>query len=120
MLYLKQHQHLPPPKSYTRGGYHTLLDNESILHDMHIYLAAQSLGTVSPCMLCHHVNDIILLALQINGKKVESTAQCWLKFRLGYECKEAHKGIYVDGHKCLDVIKERDMFINEQLNRYER
>ncbi len=80
----------------------------------------QSLGTVSPCALCHHVNDIILPALQIDGKIVKSTAQRWLKFRLGYECKEAHKGIYVDGHECLNVIKKRDVFINEQLNRYEQ
>ena len=97
-----------------------LLDNESILHDVCIYLAVQSLGTVSPRALCHHVNDIILPALQIDGKIIESTAQCWLKFRLGYECKEAHKGMYVDGHERPDVIKERDVFINEQLNKYER
>jgi hypothetical protein len=119
-LYLKQHKHLPPPKSYTQGGYRTLLDNEGVLHDVRVYLAAQSLGTVSPRVLCHHVNDIILPALRIDGKIVESTAQCWLKFRLGYECKEAHKGMYVDGHERLDVIKERDVFINEQLNKYER
>ncbi len=62
-LYLKQHQHLPPPKSYTWGGYRTLLDNESVLHDVRVYLAAQSLGTVSPHALCHYVNDIILPAL---------------------------------------------------------
>ena len=119
-LYLKQHKHLPPPRSYTRGGYRTLLDNEGVLHDVRMYLAAQSLGTVSPRALCHHVNDIILPALRIDGKIVESTAQRWLKFRLGYDCKEAHKGMYVDGHERPDVIKERDVFINEQLNKYER
>jgi hypothetical protein len=95
-----------------------LLDNEGILHDVRIYLAAQSLGTVSPCALCHHVNDIICPALRINGKIVKSTAQHWLKFRLGYDCKEAHKGMYVDRYKHLDVIKERDVFNNEQLNKY--
>jgi hypothetical protein len=120
MLYLKQHQHLPPPKSYTWGGYCTLLNNEGVLHDVCMYLIVQSLGTVSPHVLCHHVNnDIILPALGIDGKIVKSTAQCWLKFRLGYDCKEAHKGMYVDGHEHLDVIKERDVFINKQLNKYE-
>ncbi len=87
---------------------------------MHAYLAAQSLGTVSPHALCLHINNIILPALRINSKIIESIAQCWLKFRLGYECKEAHKGIYVDGHECLDVIKERNVFINKQLNRYKQ
>jgi hypothetical protein len=84
------------------------------------YLAVQSLGTVSPCALCHHVNDIILLALGIDGKIIESTAQCWLRFRLRYECKEAKKGMYVDGHKCLDVLKERNEFIDKLLNRYKQ
>ncbi len=97
-----------------------LLNNESILHDMCTYLTAQFLGTVSLRTLCLYVNDIILPALGIDGKIIESMAQHWLKFRLGYECKEAHKGIYVDGHECPDVIKERNTFINEQLNRYER
>ena len=48
----------------------------------------------------------------------ESTAQRWLKFRLGYECKEAKKGVYIDGHEHPDVIKEREAFI-EQIDKYE-
>ena len=119
-LYLIQHQHLPPPSLYAQNGYRTLLNNESILHDVCAYLAAQSLGTVSPRALCHHVNDIILLALGIDGKIIESTAQCWLRFRLGYECKEAKKGMYVDGYEHLDVLKERNEFIDKLLNRYEQ
>jgi len=42
---------------------------------MHVYLGVQSLGTISLRTLCHYVNDIILPALRINGKIVESTAQ---------------------------------------------
>ena len=87
---------------------------------MHTYLAAQSLGTVSPHVLCHHINGIILLALGIDGKIVKSTAQRWLKFRLGYECKEAKKGMYVDGHENPDVLKERSEFIDKLLNKYEQ
>ncbi len=96
-----------------------LLNNESILHNVRAYLAAQSLGTVSPRTFCLHVNNVILPALRINGKIVESMAQCWLKFRLGYECKEAHKGMYVDGHERLDIIKERTEFIDKLLSIYE-
>ena len=86
---------------------------------MRAYLAAQSLGTVSPRALCHHVNNVILLALQIDGKIVELTARHWLRFRLGYECKESKKGMYVDGHKRPDIIKERTDFIDKLLNKYE-
>jgi len=119
-LYLQQYHHFPPPKVYAQNGYRTLLNNESILHDVCAYLAAQSLGDVSPCTLCHHVNDIILPALGINRKIVESMARCWLRFRLGYECKESRKGMYVDGHEHPDVIKERSDFIDKLLNKYER
>ena len=86
---------------------------------MRVYLAAQSLGTVTPRTLCHHLNQIILPALQIQGMIVKSTAQRWLKLRLGYECKETEKGVYIDGHEHPDVIKEREVFLN-QLDRYER
>ena len=85
---------------------------------MRIYLAAQSLGSVCPWTLCLHVNDVILPALEIDTKISEMTAKQWLKLRLGYECKEAKKGIYIDGHECPDVIKEREVFI-AQINIYE-
>jgi len=118
-MYLRKHHHLPPRKEYTRHGQYSLLDNEAVLHDVRVYLAAQSLGTVTPRMLCHHVNQIILPALGIEATITESTAQRWLKYRLGYECKEARKGIYIDGHERPDVIKEREVFI-DQIDRYER
>jgi hypothetical protein len=65
------------------------------------------------------VNHIILPALEIQGLITKSTAQRWLKLKLGYECKEAKKGVYIDGHERLDVIREREVFI-EQLDRYEQ
>jgi hypothetical protein len=93
-------------------GHHTLLDNEVVLHDVHMYLAAQALGTVTPRRFCQHVNQVILPALEINGTISESTAQRWLRFKLGYQSKEARKGMYIDGHKHPDVIKERQEFVN--------
>jgi len=96
-----------------------LLNNEHILHDVRVYLAVQSLGTVSPHTLCHHVNDIILPALGIDSKIVKSTAQHWLKFRLGYECKEVKKGMDVDRHERPNILRERSEFIDKLLNKYE-
>jgi hypothetical protein len=118
-LYLLKHHHLPPRKEYTRHGQYSFLDNETVLHDVRVYLAAQSLGTVTPRTLYTHINQVILPALGIQATISESTARRWLKFRLGYECKEAKKGIYIDGHERPDVIKEREAFI-DQLDSYER
>jgi hypothetical protein len=84
------------------------------------YLAAQSLGTVTPQVFSQHVNGVILPTLGIDRTISESTAQQWLKFKLGYECKETKQGMYIDGHECLDVIKERDGFIGEIFNIYEQ
>ena len=118
-LYLLKHHCLPPHKEYTRHGQYSLLDNEAILHDVRVYLAAQSLGSVTPLTLCHHVNQVILPALGIQAAISESTAQRWLKLRLGYQCKEAKKGLYIDGHEHPDVIKEREGFI-EMINKYKQ
>jgi hypothetical protein len=57
--------------------------------------------------------------LGIDSMISESTAQWWLKFKLGYQSKEAKKGIYVDGHECPDVIKERQEFIHLIFDKYE-
>jgi hypothetical protein len=84
------------------------------------YLASQNLGTVAPWTFCHHVNTTILPTLDIKATITESTAQRWLRLKLSYECKESKKGMYVDGHKHPDVIKEREVFIRQIFNRYER
>jgi hypothetical protein len=118
-LYLLKHRHLSPQKSHSREGHHSLLDNESVLHDVCVYLASRDLGSITPRTFCQHINDIILPALGIQGSIVESTAQRWLKFRLGYQCKEAKRGIYIDGYERPDVIKERKKYIDD-LDRYER
>jgi hypothetical protein len=117
-LYLMKHRRLPLPMAYTRGGHHSLLDNEALLHDVRVYLAAQDLGTVTPLSLCQHINTVILPALEIEGTISEITARRWLKLRLGYECKETKKGIYIDGHERPDVIKERMEFL-ERLAHFE-
>jgi len=42
----------------------------------------------------------------------------WLK-KLGYECKDVKKGIYVDGHERPDVIQCREKFL-AQMEIYQR
>ena len=118
-LHLLQHGQLPPPKTFTWHGPHMLLDNETFLHNMCTYLTSQVLGSVTPWTFSQQVNSVILPALGINATISESTAQQWLKHKLGYESKEAKTGIYVDGHEHLDVIKERGKFIKQLFNKYE-
>lgn len=78
---------------------------------MHVYLTTQTLGTITPLALCQHLNTVILPALEIKGTIVEYTAQHWLKYKLRYVCKEAKKGVYIDGHEHPDVIKKRKEFL---------
>jgi len=107
--YLLCHLHLPLTKKGAKHGQYTLLDNESVLHSVRRYLAAQSLGTITPREFCHHVNKVILPALDLSKKKsciCERTAINWLK-KLGYTCKDVKKGVYHDGHECPDVIEAR-------------
>jgi len=75
---------------------------------------------VTPLNFCCHVNTVILPALRINATISESTALCWLKFKLGYQSKEAKKGVYVDGHERPDVIKEREGFLEKIFDKFEQ
>jgi hypothetical protein len=119
--YLLKHKRLPPTKAGAKHGQYTLLDNEAVLHGVRRYLAAQNLGTITPKLFCHHVNNTILPALDLTWKNVsicERTAVNWLK-KLGYSCKDVKKGVYHDGHKRPDVIKARKKFL-EQIAQYKR
>ena len=118
-LYLLRHRQLPPPKAFIWHGHQTLLDNESILHNVRTYLASQALGTITPLTFCQHVNNVILPALGIEATITKLTAQRWLRLKLGYKCKEAKKGVYMDGHERPDVIKEREEFIGKIFNKFE-
>ena len=62
----------------------------------------------------------ILPALGIKGAIADSTACQWLKSKLGYECKESRKGMYIDGHEHPDVVEERKKFIDQIFNKFER
>ncbi|KIO04208.1 hypothetical protein M404DRAFT_9302 [Pisolithus tinctorius Marx 270] len=59
------------------------------------------------------VNVVILPALGLDTTDhnlSEGTAQQWLR-KLGYELKEAKKGIYVDGHEQEDVVAYHKEFL---------
>ena len=119
-VYLHRHQRLPPLKANIKHGQYTLLDNEDVIHAVQNYLAAQQLGTITPFLLCCHVNKIILPTLTLTGRTTisECTAIQWLK-KLGYTCKDVQKGLYHEGHERPDVVDAQKNFL-EQMNQYER
>jgi hypothetical protein len=119
--YLLVHGRLPPSKESAHHGQYTLLDNEAVLHGVRRYLAAQNLGSITPQLLCRHVNKVIIPALDLTEKKSsisERTAINWLK-KLGYTCKDVKKGVYFDGHERPDVVEARKKFLAE-IAKYER
>jgi hypothetical protein len=74
-----------------------------------------------PHLLCHHVNEVILPALEMTGKNgsiTKCTAISWLK-KLGYICKDVKKGVYHGGHEHPDVV-EAQKKIMEERKKYER
>ena len=117
--FLLCHSHLPPSKAFKKGGQWTLLSNPDILQKIHVYLASQKLGTITSNLLCKHVNNDILPTLELTEKKAsicEHTAVNWLH-KLGYECKDVKKGIYVDSHERSDVVENQKKFL-EEMDRY--
>lgn len=64
------------------------------------------------------VNDTIIpsLGFDTDGHKIsEATACRWLA-KLGYELKEARKGVYIDGHEHDDVKAYRQEFLKQFLS----
>jgi hypothetical protein len=122
--YLVQHGRLPPSKRELLHGQFTLLDNPAIVQNIRTYLAAQTLGEITPLELCCHVNSTICPALGLSGTNAsisERTARNWLH-KLGYSFVETRKGLYFDGHERPDVLEARVKFLEimQGFERYDR
>lgn len=109
-----------PSQKENAHGHVMLLDNETVVQGVWAYLAAQALGSITPHLLCHHVNMVIVPALTSieNTTISEWTARNWLR-KLGYLCKDAQKGLYFDGHEREDVVEARRCFL-ERIEQYSR
>ena len=119
--YLIRYKRLPPTKAGAFRGQYSLLENNTIHQSVCVYLAVQKLGEITPKELCQHVNNVILPAMNLtrkDGSICEQTAIRWL-IKLGYPCKNVKKGLYHDGHKRPDVIKDHNIYI-DRLFGYER
>jgi hypothetical protein len=51
-----------------------------------------------------------LPSLDIDNTISKTTAVHWLK-KLGFKLSQVQKGVYVDGHECIDVVDARKKFI---------
>ncbi|KIJ43854.1 hypothetical protein M422DRAFT_169388, partial [Sphaerobolus stellatus SS14] len=112
-LYVLKYRKLPPSKSRTIVEQQSLLNNENIIHNLRSYLAILKIGEVTPHKFMQHINLIVLPSLGFTGPKVtisEVTAYRWLG-KLGYQNKEAKKGLFIDGHERADVIQSRMRYI---------
>ena len=89
----------------------SLLDDENVKQELISYLRMNKFN-INPDIFREHIATTILPRLNIIRSKIisKSTARRWL-FRLGWNCHEYHKGIYVDGHERFDVIEDRKKFI---------
>ncbi|KIY43213.1 hypothetical protein FISHEDRAFT_62857 [Fistulina hepatica ATCC 64428] len=94
--------YLPMSKVERRKGYHTLIDNENVHHGVHVYLAAQNLGTISPHELYKHLQTVLLPALGYTGQDTEISQHSVLS-----------NGLYHDGHEQPDVVTARHHFVDE-------
>ncbi|KAF8584145.1 hypothetical protein K439DRAFT_1616933 [Ramaria rubella] len=111
---LKNHA-LPPSKTHAHNQQLTLLDNETVRLNICKYLVSLKLGDITPLTFMKQVNTVILPSLRVHGKKsaiCETTSHNWL-IKLGYQSREAKKGLYIDGHEHPDVIESRRVFLKE-------
>jgi hypothetical protein len=101
-------------KTGRKRGPPALIDDERVQHGARRYLAAQSLGAISSHEFALHVSDVLLPSLGFTGDDAsicERTAIEWLH-KLGYECVDAKKGMYHDGHERPDVGEARTIFLD--------
>jgi len=66
---------------------------------------------VNPEILRNYTNHTLFQSLGFQDKKISlSTAHRWIT-RLGWTFHRYQKGIYIDGHERVDVVRDREEFI---------
>jgi hypothetical protein len=133
--YIARFQALPPVSRGKHYAHPSLLNDERIMRAVCRYLTILANGQVrclnnmvvyltylnhqiTPLLLMKQVNDtiILLLGFDTDGHKIsEATARRWLA-KLGYELKEARKGVYIDGHERDDVKAYHQEFLKHFLS----
>lgn len=119
--YYREHEQLPPEH---RGGLRKVtsrLYDEDVERVARTWLSQQKLGTVTPANFCDALNNEIFPHLNIVLKRplCNRTARRWL-VKLGYRRTVLHKGIYMDGHECPDVVAYRNNSYLSSLDSYEK
>ena len=104
--YYERHGCLLPERC---GGFRaasTVLSDSNVKRACCSWLAQQVAGTITPQKFAMAISEIILPSLDITLKKLlgQCTAHRWLH-KLGYWHVQFQKGVYMDGHEHLDVVK---------------
>ena len=111
------------PQERRGGSRHgrSLLNDESVQAAIRTWLTSQAIGSVTPRLFAEGINSTILPSLDIMVKKpvCEWTARRWL-VQLGWTHQTLRKGVYMDGHERLDVVKYHEEVFLPKLSAYER
>jgi hypothetical protein len=107
-----------------RGGHknaRTLLKDETLRTSSRIWLAEQSIGSVTPNNFMHALNTILLPSLGMHTSKplCERTARRWL-VKLGWSRTVLRKGVYMDGHERPDVVEYREKAFLPKMKEFEQ
>ena len=118
--YYERHGCLPPECCGSFQVTSTVLSDSNVKRACCSWLAQQVAGTITPQKFAMAISEIILPSLDITLKKLlgQHTAHQWLH-KLGYWHVQFQKGVYMDGHKCLDVVKYWNEQFLPQMLQYE-
>ncbi|KAJ3978884.1 hypothetical protein F5890DRAFT_1559520 [Lentinula detonsa] len=98
----------------------TLLSDENVRKAAHAWLVAQKVGNVNPRQFQLALNETILpsLGVQRASPLCVRTARRWLVV-LGWRLTVLRKGVYMDGHQRVDVVKYWEEVFLPAMAKYE-
>jgi hypothetical protein len=105
------------------GGIHkgtSYLEDEDVSRAACLWLESQKLGTVTSTGFCRAVNTTILPDLGVTLKKpLCNHSAWWWMYKLGFWQTTIQKGVYMDGHKCPDVVAYWENVFLPSMEKYE-
>ena len=78
-------------------------DDNDLAQEIHVHLQGVGKYIKAEDIVQYYAQPEILAHLKRMKTILLATARRWLE-KMGYHWKRNHRGLYVDGHECADVV----------------
>jgi hypothetical protein len=106
-----------PENQYGQGN-KSAIDDDDLAQDIHVHLQGIGKYVKAEDIVQYCAQPEMLARLKRTKTISLATARRWLE-KMGYRWKRDHRGLYIDGHECADVVSYRQNVFLPMMKQYQ-